>query len=98
MQHVSIAVLELLLDRLLAPLVVLRAEEWQGICHLPQEGGALEHRDGWGLAPDHLCQDLPDTVQGGLGLLVAEAVEVQALKSEAVNPEPGNSQDMYSET
>lgn len=76
MQHVSIAVLELLLDRLLAPLVVLRAEEWQGICHLPQEGGALEHRDGWGLAPDHLCQDLPDTVQGGLGVLVAEAVEV----------------------
>ena len=31
-----------------------------------------------GLAPDHLCQDLPDTVQGGLGLLVAEAVEVLA--------------------
>ena len=76
MEHLSIDVLALLLDRLLARLVALRAEEWQSRCHLPEEGGALQHRDGWGFAPDHLCEDLPDTVQGGLGILVAEAVEV----------------------
>ena len=75
MQHMSIAVLVLLLDGLLAPLVAHGAEERQGLSHLPEEGGALQHRDGWGSAPDHLCEDLPDTVQGGLGILVAEAVE-----------------------